>query len=426
MSAVSDAGQENPFYYPVSSVKMVGGRGLYLYDEDGKEYLDCISGTFNLILGHNHPEVLEAAKRQMDQLVFSSSNFNSLPVDALASALVAISPPNLTRAHLRSPGGSTANEGAIRIAQHITGKRDVITLFRSHLGQTLAMTGLSGFSTHRTPFPNIFPGGVQVPPPYCSRCFYGQAADSCGKLCVARIDDFIKYSSTGSVACVLVEPILGVGGNIIPPQGYFEELKAFCEERGIVLIFDECQTGFGRCGHMFAADYFGVSPHIMTLAKGMSGIGLPIGGILTEDRLMGLDKLFHGFTNGGWLPSAAAALTTIEILQRPGFLENVRRVGKQLLADLDRLGSRFPFVGEARGVGLMVGLEIIGSDNRPDNPTALALQKALLEQGVIVRISEHGRGNVMEIRPALISTEQDVTEIIQRFERACDAVYTRH
>ncbi|CAH2784499.1 MAG: Adenosylmethionine-8-amino-7-oxononanoate aminotransferase (EC [uncultured Caballeronia sp.] len=101
------------------------------------------------------------------------------------------------------------------------------------------MTGLSGFSTHRTPFPNIFPGGVQVPPPYCSRCFYGQAADSCGKLCVTRIDDFIKYSSTGSVACVLVEPILGVGGNIIPPQGYFEELKAFCEERGIVLIFDE-------------------------------------------------------------------------------------------------------------------------------------------------------------------------------------------
>jgi 4-aminobutyrate aminotransferase len=226
---------------------------------------------------------------------------------------------------------------------------------------------------------------------------------------------------------VLVEPILGVGGNIFPPPGYFEALKAFCDERGILLIFDECQTGFGRCGHMFAADYFGVSPHIMTLAKGMSGIGLPIGAILTEERLTGLDKLFHGFTNGGWLPAAAAALKTIEILQRPGFLENVRRVGALLRDGLQALGERHAFIGEVRGAGLMIGVEIVRDDgrcaNRPDNATALALQKALLAQGVIIRISEHGRGNVVEVRPALISTEDDVADILRRFESACEAIH---
>ncbi|WP_194726856.1 aspartate aminotransferase family protein [Noviherbaspirillum malthae] len=427
MNALLPLLQDPPFYYPVSPISMVRGRGLRLHDDEGREYLDCVSGTFNLILGHNHPEVVEAAKLQMDELVFSSSNFNAPAVDALARALVAISPANLTRAHLRSPGGSTANEGAIRIAQHITGKRDVVTLFRSHLGQTFAMTGLSGFSTHRTPFPNVFPGGVQVPAPYCARCFYKQSPDQCGMLCVSRIDDFIRYASTGSVACVLVEPILGVGGNIIPPADYLPSLKAFCDERGILLIFDECQTGFGRCGHMFAADYFGVSPHIMTLAKGMSGVGLPIGAILTEDRLTGLDKLFHGFTNGGWLPAAAAALKTIEILQRPGFLENVRHVGKLLCEGLDGLRARYPFIGEVRGAGLMIGMEIIEPDNPaanlPDNTRALALQKALLQQGVIIRISEHGRGNVVEIRPALICTDSDIAEILQRFEQACAGIH---
>jgi 4-aminobutyrate aminotransferase len=178
---------------------------------------------------------------------------------------------------------------------------------------------------------------------------------------------------------------------------------------------------------MFAADYFGVSPHIMTLAKGMSGIGLPIGAILTEERLTGLDKLFHGFTNGGWLPAAAAALKTIEILQRPGFLENVRRVGTLLRDGLQALGERYPFVGEARGAGLMIGVEIVQDDgrcaDRPDNATALALQKALLAQGVIIRISEHGRGNVVEVRPALICTDDDVAEILRRFETACGAIH---
>ncbi len=223
---------------------------------------------------------------QLNELTFASANFNSVPVESLARDLAAISPANLTRVHLRSSGGSIANEGAIRIALHYTGKSDVVSLFRSHIGHTFAMNALSGFNHHRSSFPNVFPGTLHVPSPCCSRCFYKQQVSNCGLLCVSRIDDFIQCASSGSVGCVLIEPILAVGGNIIPPQGYFDALKTFCEELGILLMFDECQTGFGRCGEIFAADYFGVSPHIMTVAKGISGVRLPLGGIHTEERLL--------------------------------------------------------------------------------------------------------------------------------------------
>ena len=171
-----------------------------------------------------------------------------------------MSPPELTRVNLRSSGGSTANEGAIKIAQWITGKRDVIVPFRGHVGQSIAATSYNGTSRMREPFPYHLPGAVHVPEPYCFRCFYRQTPDTCGMWCVDRIEDFITYASSGSVAAMIIEPISGVGGNVVPPPGYLERLKEFCEEREIVLIFDENQTGLGRTGQLFAADHFGVTP----------------------------------------------------------------------------------------------------------------------------------------------------------------------
>lgn len=410
-----------PFYYDVGQTVMVRGEGIYLFDQTGRRYLDCISGTFNLLLGHNHPAILAAVKEQMDRLVFAGSTFQSEPVSALADALIRICPPNLTRVHLRSPGGSTANEGAIRIAQNVTGKRDVITMFRGHLGQTMATISMSGFAFHRAPFPYHYPGAVHVPDPYCYRCFYGQEPESCALPCVSRIADFIKYASSGSVACLILEPIFGVGGNITPPARYFQELKQLCEEQDIILIFDEVQTGFGRTGHFFAADHFGVSPHMMTFAKGVTGSGFPLGGILTEPRLMGLPRVHHGFTYGGYPVAAAAALKTIEIISEPSFLPSVRRVGAALKERLRALMARFDFIGDVRGVGLMLGVEIIGPGKRADPARTQDLARRLFERGMIIRISEHGRGNVFEVRPSLILTEEQAHEIADRFEEACDA-----
>ncbi|MDT0317663.1 aspartate aminotransferase family protein [Streptomyces millisiae] len=406
--------------YQLGDALLVRGDGVRCWDSDGREYLDCVSGTFNLILGHNHPEVMAAVREQTEELVFASSSFQTGPTNDVMRQLVALAPPGLTRVNLRSSGGSTANEGAIKIAQHLTGRRDVIVPFRGQVGQTMATASLAGHSRMRAPFPLWLPGAVHVPDPYCYRCFYREEPTTCGMLCVERIDDFITHASSGSVACLLIEPISGVGGNIVPPPGYFAELRRFCDERGIVLVFDEAQTGFGRTGTMFAAEQFGVSPHMMTLSKGMTGSGLPLAAILTEERMAGWDRSLHGFTYGGHTLSAAAAVKTLEIIQRPGFLENVRAAGAVLLDRLTALAQDHPVIGEARGLGLMLGVELVEPDGGKAVAKTHALHRALHSRGLLTRVSEHGQGNVIELRPPLILTPAEAHLIADGFGEALE------
>ncbi|WBB80399.1 aminotransferase class III-fold pyridoxal phosphate-dependent enzyme [Micromonospora sp. WMMD882] len=408
--------------YQLGDAVLVGGEGLRAWDSAGREYLDCVSGTFNLLLGYQHPEIVAAVREQSERLIFASSSFQTEATNEVMQELVRISPPNLTRVNLRSSGGSTANEGAIKIAQHLTGRRDVIVPFRGHLGQTVAATSLNGTSRMRAPFPYALAGGVRVPEPYCFRCFYRQHPDSCGFWCVQRIDDFIDYASSGSVACLIIEPISGVGGNVVPPDGYLDELRAFCDARGIVLIFDEIQTAFGRTGQMFAADHFGVQPHMMTVAKGLTGSGLSLAAILTEERMADWDRSLHGFTFGGHTLAAAAAAKTLEIVQRPGFLENVRASGAVLLDRLRALQGDHPVIGDVRGVGLMLGVELVEPDGSRGVGRAQAFQRALHRRGVITRVSEHGLGNVIELRPPLILSPADAHLVADRFGEALDDV----
>jgi validone 7-phosphate aminotransferase len=405
-------------YYELGDAELVHGEGVRVFDSEGREYLDCVSGTFNLVLGHNHPAVLAAVRGQLDDLVFASSSFRTEPTDEVMRLLVELSPPGLTRVNLRSSGGSTANEGAIKIAQWLTGKRDVIVPFRGHVGQSVAATSYNGTSRMREPFPYHLPGAVHVPEPYCFRCFYRQTPDKCGMWCVDRIEDFIAYASSGSVAAMIIEPISGVGGNVVPPPGYLERLKEFCDERGIILIFDENQTGFGRTGSLFAADHFGVTPHVMTLSKGLTGSGFPLAAILTEERLVGMPRSMHGFTYGGHTLSAAAAVATLNEVRRPEFLAGVRTTGAVLLDRLRGLQADFPCVGDVRGVGLMLGVELVEPDGARSNRLATALHKALTDLRVITRVSEHGQGNVIELRPPLVLSAEDANLVADRFGEA--------
>ncbi|MGE5764346.1 MAG: aspartate aminotransferase family protein [Mycobacterium leprae] len=406
--------------YELGDAVLVRGEGVRAWDSSGREYLDCVSGTFNLLLGHNHPEVMAAVHQQTETLVFASSSFQTEPTNRVMQELVRISPTNLTRVNLRSAGGSTANEGAIKIAQYFTGRRDVIVPFRGHVGQTLAAASLNGSTRMRAPFPYQFPGAVHVPEAYCFRCFYRQQPDTCGTWCVQRIDDFIAYASSGSVACLIIEPISGVGGNVVPPPGYLEELKAFCDAREIVLIFDEVQTAFGRTGAMFAADHFGVQPHMMTVSKGLTGSGLPLAAILTEERMADWDRSLHSFTYGGHTLSAAAAVKTLEIVQRPGFLDNVKASGTVLAERLRALQPQHPVIGDVRGLGLMLGVELVEPDGGKAVVTAHALQRALQRHGVLTRVSEHGLGNVIELRPPLILTPGEAHQVADRFGEALE------
>ena len=409
------------FYHSIGDKKMVAGRGLYMYAEGESEpYLDCASGTFNLPFGHNPPEIIKAAQDQLERMAFVSSAFHSDPVEQLAQKIVELTPENLSVVHMRSPGGSTANEGAIRIAQYATGKRDIIGFFRGHLGQTIATTEASGYAMRRAPFQQGGGGYLHVPAPYCYRCFYNSTPDGCRFPCVSRIADFIRYASSGNVAAILVEPVLATGGTIVPPPGYFQELKAFCEKQNILLIFDEVQTGFGRCGTMFASEHFGVSPHIMTLSKGITGIGLPLGAIVTEERLKGLERVYHGFTGGGNVVAAAAAVKTIELLAAPGFLSGVRTQGQRLKAGLEAIASRHDWMDDVRGMGMMLGFECIQpEDKEADNGRALALQRALFREKVVARVSEYSQGNAIELRPPLNTTDSEVDLVLERIQNAC-------
>ncbi|MDA3804101.1 MULTISPECIES: aspartate aminotransferase family protein [Clavibacter] len=403
-------------YYPVSEQKMVRGEGVYLFDEEGNAFLDCASATFNLSLGYSHPAVVSAIKDQAERLVHVTSSFQTDQINHLSRRLVDLAPSSITRAHLKVSGGSEANEGAIKMAQRATGKRDVITLFRAHVGQTMMMTSMSGNAFRREPFQTLFHNSLQVPDPYCHRCFYAQDAASCGSLCTERLYDFMEYASSGSVAAFLVEPISGNGGNIIPPMGYFQKLRQFCDDMGIKLILDEIQTGIGRTGRMFAAEHFGVEPDAITVAKGLGGSGAQVAAILASDELADLPSDQHSFTYGSNIMAAAAANATLDIIDDEAFLANVRATGARILARLHEMKKRYPFMDDVRGLGLMIGVEIADADGSPNVALTNELARRAMDFGLILRTSRYGRGNVLKIRPPLILTMEQADLICDRFD----------
>lgn len=403
-------------YYPVSDVRIVGGEGVFAVDADGRAYLDCAAGTFNLSLGYQHPAVVEAVQRQAGQLIHVTSSFRAGPVLELAERLVALAPVGLTRAHLKVTGGSTANEGAIKMAQLATGRRDVVTLFRSHHGQTSATTALSGNAFRRASLPFAPAPGLQVPDPYCLRCFYGQDRATCGLMCVDRIADVLEFAGSGNVAAVLVEPISGNGGNIVPPAGYFTRLRELCDAHELKLLVDEVQTGIGRTGRMFASEHFGITPDAMTLGKGLGGSGVPVAAILSSEELAGLPITDHAFTGGANLLGAAAALATLEVVDDPDFLGNVRETGAHILTRLRDLQARHRCIGDVRGVGLMIGVELVTDTGDPAPELANRLAAEAMGHGLILRTSRYGRGNVIKIRPPLILTMSEADLICDRLD----------
>ncbi|PKM50211.1 MAG: aspartate aminotransferase family protein [Firmicutes bacterium HGW-Firmicutes-7] len=410
-------------YYPVDDVLMVAGDGVHIYDSQGKDYIDCASATFNLSLGYTNKEVIEAVKEQSDKLIHTTSSYQTSPINSMVDQLVNLSPKNLTKVHAKVCGGSVANEGAIKMAQYYTGKRDVISLFRSHLGQTYMMMGLSGNSFRKEPFPSPASSmGMQVPDPYCYRCFYKQKPETCNMLCVERINDFIEYGSSGQVACMMVEPISGNGGNIVPPKRYFKELKKLCDEQGMALILDEIQTGFGRTGKMFAAEYFDVEPHIMTVAKGLGGTGFQVAAILAEEKFSGMDLHHHSFTYGANVLAAAAASKTLEIISRNGFLENVETVGNYIMERLYKMQEKYTFMGDVRGVGLMIGIEVVDANKNPDVKRTNIIAKQAMKNGLILRTSRYGYGNVFKVRPPLILTLSEAEALCDRLEKTLEEI----
>ncbi|SEL41193.1 aspartate aminotransferase family protein [Paenibacillus sp. OK003] len=401
------------------------GKGIKLIDDAGVEYLDGVSGTFNLSLGYNHPHVVSKIQEQVGNLTHMSSSFTEPYVDEVLDHLIEYAPNDINAGWMRDITGSTANECATKIAQKYTQSTDIISLYLSHHGQTQFATGISGNAFRRKRFPNsAVANSVHVPAPYCYRCPFKSSSGDCGYQCVEAISDAIEYASSGSVACMIIEPILGNGGNIIPPAGYFKRLRKLCDEYNIILIADEVQTGIGRTGYMFASELFDIQPDMITLAKGLGGIGVPVAAVLMQSRLNVLEKHEHSFTSGSNLISVTAAKSTLEVVSEPGFLDDVKRKGEILGGLLQDLAMKYPSIGEARGVGLMWGLEMVGDNNEPDtDKTNAIIDRAFTDEHLILRGSRYGFGNVVKVRPSLTTTEDELVEIVERLDSVLASVH---
>jgi 4-aminobutyrate aminotransferase-like enzyme len=391
----------------VPRLEIASANGLWLHTTDGREVLDGVSGTFNLPLGYAHDAVEAAVRRQIASVSFLSSDVSHAVTSELVSRLKQIGAPlSLSRVMLRDVTGSTANEFAVKIAQAATGRRRVMLYERGHHGQTLAMTALSGSDFRKANIPAAENGLAIRLPLHASR----EALET-------ALDD-----ARGDVAALMIEPILGNGGNRRHPPDYFTMLRSFCDDHGVKLIVDEIQTGIGRVGDTLASLKYGIEPDVLTLAKGL-GNGYPIGAVLYREELDVLQSYQHSFTAGGHLVSVAAANATIEEVTQPPLMDRVRSAGVKLGQELEKLRNDFRRITAVEGDGFMWGLQLVDEQGEEDAAAAnQVVQAARDAHDLRLRSSMYGFGNVVKVRPALIASDAEIDEIIARLRASLDDV----
>ncbi|MBE6503490.1 MAG: aspartate aminotransferase family protein [Methanobrevibacter sp.] len=356
------------------------GDGVKVFDIDGNEYLDMFAGIAVNALGHNHPKLVKAIQDQASKLIHISSIYYNEP--ALIYAKKLIDKTCFDRIFYAN-SGAEANEGAIKLAIKYTGKSEIISTIESFHGRTSMTLAATGHEDYQEPFKAILPNG-----------FINVEYNNI---------DAIKDAINENTAAIIIEPIQGEGGVNIPDKNYFKEIEKLCKENNIVLIVDEVQTGFGRCGTLFAHELFDIKPDIMTMAKGIGG-GVPMGGILaTEKVASAFVPGDHGTTFGGGPLVCAAANAVLDVFDEENILDNVNEVGDYFLSELKKLNK--DIVADVRGKGLMIGVELT-------KPGAEYVDK-FRQAGFLINCTA---GNVLRFVPPLIITKAEIDEFIKAFD----------
>jgi 4-aminobutyrate aminotransferase-like enzyme len=396
----------------VSPIVVDRAAGTRVWDDAGREYLDCFSGIAVVNAGHNHPRVLAAAQAQMQKLVHCCSYlYPTAPVADLAEQLAAITPGGLVRSFF-SNSGAEAVEGAMRLAKQATNRRELIALGYSFHGRTLGTLSVTGnYARKRNTGPYVS-GVAFAMPPYCYRCPLRLTHPECGCACAETLESVIRQQTSGDVAAFIAEPVLGEGGIIVPPDEYFRISTDIVRAHGGLFICDEVQSGFGRTGQLFAIEHYGVDPEILTLAKGIAD-GFPLGAFMAvEEVAAAMETGDHLSTFGGNPVSCAAALESIAVIQAESLVQNSRERGIQLLGALEALRGRCETVGDVRGRGLMVGVELV-TDLRTKEPNpdlAKTVREQLLKKGILIGVGGP-LANVVRIQPPLCVTADDCERV---------------
>ena len=391
------------------------GNGATVYDTEGREYVDCTSQAWSLGIGYAHPRIADAVAEQVHRYTHIRTGFETVPKLLLAKRLAEIAPGDLRRVAF-TLSGSDAIEGAMKLAmRNRDGASTFLSLWEGYHGRTFGTMAVSW------PHPdNIFGRWmgpvVRVPAPYTYRCPFGDGmtAEECVDACVDYARRAILHAVDGPIAGLIMEPFQGNGGMIEFPAPYHRRIRELCDEFGIVLIYDEIQSGFGRMGAMFACELYGVVPDIMVIGKGLGG-GFPISAILVSERLKGFKPGDHSFTHAHFPPSMVAALATIEVMRDEDLIAKCRHMGAYFTSRLLALQERHPLVGEVRGPGLMIAVELVKDrvTKEPARREASWVVHEGMKRGVIFGESKYlGLGNVVKIKPPFVITEPQADRVL--------------
>ena len=412
-------------------LRVVSAKGTRFTTEDGRERLDFSSCFVSHNIGHQDSRVVDAICEQARVLTSFAPSLSNKPRALLTKMLAEITPGDLSRSFV-SLGGAEANEAAIKMCHQFTGRRKILTRYRTYHGGTAASMSLSAGDARSWAQVNGGTDMISVPQPYCYRCMFGHKYPECDLRCVTYIDEVIELEGGGDlVAGIIAEPVTGANGIIVPPPEYFPRLREVCDKWGILMIADEVMSGFGRTGKWFAMNHWNVTPDIMTMAKGLTCGYLPLGATIAKTAIGDhfKDHFFHhGATYAGHALACATALAVIPIYQTDNLIENAKTMGKYLLDQAMVLKDKHPCVGDVRGIGLFVGLELVKNKKtrepimkldakiRPAINPKVAVAQKLSELGMMAMVANPG--NVIALAPPLIITKDEIDEGVRLMDQA--------
>jgi 4-aminobutyrate aminotransferase / (S)-3-amino-2-methylpropionate transaminase / 5-aminovalerate transaminase len=403
-----------------SQIVVDHAKGCVITDVDGNEYLDFIAGIAIGSLGHCHPHYVQRLKEQLERITFGS--FTTETRAHFLNLVSALLPEGITHIQLFS-GGAEAVEAAFRLAKSVTKKFEFIGFWGGYHGKTAGVIGLlgGGYRNHQGPFP---PGMHLSPYANCYRCPFNLQYPSCGIACAEHLRNVIKNDTQGEVAAIIIEPMQGTAGNVIPPDEFIHAVRDIATECGALLIADEVLTGFGRTGTMWASDQFGLKPDIMTIGKGIGG-GFPLSGLASSFERMSAKPFGEASGSsssyGGNPLAAAAGLASVEAILDEKLVENSARVGAKMLEALKRLQEKYRFIGDVRGRGLMIGVDMV-ADRKTKAPLDKTITRALFHEALERGLVTMSYSNVIRINPPLVITEEEAMRGIDILDQSFAAI----
>lgn len=394
-------------YYPLV---ISSAEGSIVEDIDGNRYIDLLSSGGALNIGHANPKVMNAIAEQVHKFIhYTTAYFYHEPMIHLAEKLIEITPGDYKKRVAFGLSGSDANDGAIKFARAYSGRSKIVTFIGAYHGSTYGSMTMSAITSKmRRKMGPFLPDVYSFSYPYCYRCMYGKNETNCHLECLEQMKTaFSTYIPAEEVAAVIIEPIQGDGGMIVPPAKYINHLYALCSKYGILFISEEVQQGFGRTGKWFGINHFEVTPDLVVLGKSIAS-GMPLSAIVGREEIMqAVDPSGHVFTTAANPVCCCAALSTIDVISEKGFFEHVDEIGSFVIEHFNKMKERYEIIGDVRGIGLSIGVELIkdAASKEKNSEAAAKICYRCYEKGVIII---YLNGNILRIQPPLIITKEEM------------------